>query len=329
MNISSSVNKQLVYFLTVLTILGLHSCSSVMKCDVYGHPGTKIYKYDGTYVGTINHSGKAELKLSRKQKYDLLYAKESDDSPIIPIGLNYDKRANNEVGLGLLAVIGAPFTIGLSAWQYDQYIKDNEDVKDQLKLCKQQSSNTDLTKLVYSSSNPLDEIKALPVKQHKHGKHGKTKDIAIPWINKDGSITKVTSVESHIALIDEKPRSLSIGEDLRITFSFFEDNSVEESGYTSMDPTIKLSGTLNGDSNFKYRIKLNGLFRKDKDGGYSAKNKENNTVVRIIPKSPSQATLSFDYQMLSLDLIFDIDSFEEEPDINKDDFLQMLLNMSE
>lgn len=292
--------------------LSLNSCSSSMKCEIYGKNGTKIYNADGIYLGRIDGSGKANIKLPRDHRYDLLYAEETDDAPRIPIGLNYDKRGNQEALMGMLATIGAVPTLGISAYAASKYFS-YLDVKDQLKLNKRQSSNSDLSQMIYSSSRPVDEIKALPEKQHKHGNKSNKKLTEIPWINKDGCINTIVSVNAESNL-DNEPRNLKIGDNLKIAFLFFNADNHNNS-YSTSNPIIKISGTLN-DGDFNYIIALNNNFKKV-DDGYLTTCKNDNSPVKIIQKNASQSALTFSTSYgICLNFLFANDSFETDNDVD-------------
>lgn len=346
MKILSSLNKSLVYLLAASTILGFNSCSSVMKCDIYGKTGTKIYQTNGDWIGTIDNSGKAQIKLSRKKKYDFFYAQESEGSPIIPIGLNYNKRSNQEFLGGLLSIICLPVTVGISVYKCEQYFTQNEDVKDQLKLLKRQNSNTDLSKLIYNSSDPIEEIKALPPKQHKKGKQEKQvkginhKNFEIPWINKDGCITKVLACYVGDELGSKsKKYKMNIGEDFKIAFSHFEKDESDvgkddgEKDVFSIlsfsNPTINFSGTLEGSPDFDFTIELKNIFKDDGKNGYMTRINENDSIVLISRESSSHAGIFFHLDNeTNITFIFDVNSFEEEENtITRYDVLNMFQNL--
>lgn len=301
---SRYINNLIQFLIVIFSTFYLNSCSSVLTCEVQGKPGTEIYRLNGNYLGIIDGSGKTKIRLPRNYRHDMIYAKETRNSPIIPIGLNYSKRANMEFLAGTASLIAVPVTFGLSVYGMSKYY-DYADVKDLLKLNKQQNSNTDLTKLIYSSPNPIDEIKNLPVRQHKHGKKSNKKNTETSWINKNGSIKKIS--KAYVDLIGDK-KDIKISDDLKIEFSFFEDfdNKMLDKSY--FPPTILFSGTINNEK-FNYTINLKETF-KEEESGYLAINKKDNSPVKIISLSPDQSLLSFEYQTFLFNFVFDINSFE-------------------
>lgn len=163
------MKKSIISSLILCIVLtSLTSCSSWMKCTVQGEPGTQILNTYGDLLATIPQSGATEIKLKRKdRKKDFLLTRQTPESPIIPMGLNYDKRnmAGREAACYWSSVVALPL-FWIPILVYGNYT-DNYDVSDELKLSNTQSANSDLNNLVMNASLPTDEIKAYSPREYK------------------------------------------------------------------------------------------------------------------------------------------------------------------
>lgn len=297
-----NLEKFCAIILTSVILLNTTSCSSVMKCTVYGKPGTTIYMPNGTSLGEINSSGKVKIEIPRQNgRHDLLYAKESSNSPVIPMGLDYDKRNSNELKMFLACLFIYP-TLTISFWSTYNYINDNPDVEDKLKLHKIQNSNTDLAGLIYNSSSPYEEIKALDVKEHKSGNSrnskASSKNLDLSWLDMSGEISDVSSVT-----ITNK------GKDYQIPFSgtIFYDIETRDGR-----PIITISGVSGKEKqDISFKLNLASQFRKKGDS-YVSKEEFDKTEIKIVPDGKGNAILSFIEEGTEIKFHFDPNSFEEK-----------------
>lgn len=294
MRLNNIVKSFISWLLLSAIIVSSSGCSSKMKCMVYGKPGTTIYNSFNEKVGQIGSSGSGEVILDRNRRQDLLYARDNETSNIFPIGLDYDKR-HNEFREAMLGIFLFP-TAGLAGIGYLNYLY-NDDVFDQLKLRKKQTTNQDLATIIYASSNPVDEIRALKPKEIKSGRTKESKaNFSLPWINKEGEITELTTI-SIITDRGKKPQSFNGS----LRFYYLEDNT---------NPMIRIKGALQNGSELNYPIALATQFKKDKEG-YSAKEKDSNAVIKIVPLKDGSAALSFYMDKVNVEIAFNSDSFKE------------------
>lgn len=156
MNNNDLGTRGLLWMCIMALMFGVSSCSSTMKCTVYGSPGTEIYYPNGNYIATIPPMGKCKIKLERSRT-DLLLTRQSEGSPMIPMGLDYNRRKNIWFVETMNALFIVP-TVCLSTLAYLDYV-DKGDVACEVALRSRQQVNSDLNNLVTASSNPIDEIR--------------------------------------------------------------------------------------------------------------------------------------------------------------------------
>lgn len=248
------------FIILALTIFILSSCSSTMKCTVYGEPYTKIYTSKGDYLGEISSSGSTNLSINRKNRHDFLLSRQSSTSPLIPIGLDYSKRS-----MGFRNFCTAFFslpTLCIATVPYANYL-DNLDVDDELKLNAKQSSNQDLEQLMLSSSKPVDEINRLTIKTKSGNQNKKTSSIDPSLFNRTGEYSDLKSMS---ILKDGEKLSLEI------TGTIFFDFT-----YDSL-PIISISAKSGDKLEYNYDIPLETPFYK-KGTKLLSKDEDNNEVV--------------------------------------------------
>lgn len=295
MRINSQLNKLLSGLLLIAIVISCCGCSSKMKCVVQGKPDTTIYNTNHDKVGYIDNSGFGEVVLDRHMKHDFIYARENSNSPIIPIGLNYDKR-HNEFRSTKMWITLFP-SVGLSALAMGDYEGNNGDVADELKLHKQQTANQDLASLIYSASTPIEEIQTLKPRQTKSGRSTEpSSNFALSWINQDGKISKLTSLSIVTNAVKKSQ-------------SFKGTIDIYHLGENSR-PMIRIKGRLGNGSELNYTIHLASPFKKVRNA-YIAKEKESNADVKIYPSTDGTAILSFSMNGLNVELAFNPDSFKE------------------
>ncbi len=306
----------MIWVSLTVSIFAFWGCSGTMKCVVNGQPGAAIYDSYDNIVGVIGPTGTGEVKLNRAQSHDLLYTMESDTSPKIPLGLNYGRRRN-----GFRQFMGglcAPLTFCYSILATVGYIYNNEDVSDELKLNKRQSSNTDLTSVIQNSSNPIDEIKAYKPKARKGATSIKSNNTSntLSWINEEGEVSELKSIS--LATIIEENTQPFTG-----TISFYYPDIANDNKLR-----IRIQGILDG-SEFKYSISLKTPFKK-MNGGYEATEKETDSPIKISLLKDGLAKLSFNYEIFEVGIIFNSSSFnKKEISPSKYDYLERLLDAFE
>ncbi|MCM1451199.1 MAG: hypothetical protein NC102_02990 [Clostridium sp.] len=288
----------LFIFLATIFIIGLEGCSSKMNCLVYGKPGTEVYDSKNQWLGTIDNDGKTKIVLNRKERHDFVYTKEGKDTPIMPIGLNYDKR--NNTFRDIMAGVTCFPTIYISAAAWNNYHK-NADVEDGLKLHKRQNTNEDLMLMVNSSTNPYDEIRSLNVKSHKFGRLRneeknkiETKTNDLEWINTDGEVKEIKSFGIEV---NNQSKSQS-----------FKGNIVFDFSTDPKNPVIKIKGKLKNGKIFSHNIELNKLFKKS-GSKYFATEKHEKTSVEITPLDNGNAMLTFELNETPVKIMFNPKSF--------------------
>ena len=77
----------------ILACIILASCSTTQKITVSGYAGTEIYTPDLTKVGTIDNTGKAQIKLDSDDYYAFLLSKSTGSNELIPFALDYRKSS--------------------------------------------------------------------------------------------------------------------------------------------------------------------------------------------------------------------------------------------
>lgn len=77
----------------ILACIILASCSTTQKITVSGYAGTEIYTPDLTKVGTIDNTGKAQIKLDSDAYYAFLLSKSTGSNELIPFALDYRKSS--------------------------------------------------------------------------------------------------------------------------------------------------------------------------------------------------------------------------------------------
>ena len=92
-----------LFYATIIVLLGLSftSCSSTVDFTVHGRPGSIIYSPTNEQLATIDHDGKAKVKVDRKKFYPYLLSKSSNAEEPIPFALNYQGRSTfgHQVGV--------------------------------------------------------------------------------------------------------------------------------------------------------------------------------------------------------------------------------------
>lgn len=293
----------LIFTILAISVLLNSSCSSTMKCTVYGEPNTKIYTSSQGYLGEIPSSGSLKIAVNRqKKRHDFLLAKRSSESPLIPIGLDYSKRSNTIRSIFAYLFFFPTFS---TSWIcYGNYCMDNYDVNDLLKLNSKQSSNQDLEQLILSSSKPVDEINRLTIKTKSSNKNKKTSSIDPSLFNRTGEYSDLKSMS---ILKDGEKLSLEI------TGTIFFDFT-----YDSL-PIISISAKSGDKLEYNYDIPLETPFYK-KGTKLLSKDEDNNEVV-IESTGNDYYVITYTANGALFNLEFNSKSFkEEEPNI----FLQMM-----
>lgn len=312
MQINNKFKKFISCFFLSAIIICSCGCSSKMRSVIQGRPGTTIYDSFNNKVGYIGESGVGEIELNRRVRHDLLYARENATAPIIPIGLNYDKR-HNEFRTTMTLITMIP-TIWITAYCYANY-RDNYDANDDLKLNKRQTTNQDLASIIDNSSNPIEEIRSLKPKQKKTSRSKSPKNnFSLLWINKEGEISELKSI-CIVTTTMNKTQSFAGS----ICFYQLDENT---------NPMIKIKGFLENGSELNYPIALIAPFRYDKNSNsYVAKDKVNNSDIKISPSDDGTAVLSFYMNGLNVKITFNPDSFKEDAFIpSKTDLFEMLFD---
>lgn len=84
-----------IFYISLITLLGLSSisCSSTVDFTVNGRPGTIIYSPTNQQLATIEHNGKAKVKIDRKKFYPYLLSKSANAEEPIPFALNFKGKS--------------------------------------------------------------------------------------------------------------------------------------------------------------------------------------------------------------------------------------------
>ena len=292
--------QKIIFLILIFVSFFFGGCSGVMKCNVYGTPGTKIYNSKGdSQIATIGPSGKVEIKLSRESLIPhMLYARETPSSPIIPFGLDYNKRNGNGLRAATAHILCLP-TLWISEaiwWKYMTYC----DVMDGLSLKKNQYVNNDLANLIANSADPLAEMRALPPREYRSGNTSKAskKNDEANFLNKSGVFKRLIRIISlNSATGTETERAAITG---TLTFSF---NS--KYGPNRM----VLNGKLKGHSKAtEIVVDIPSTFARQKDK-YTCKD-INGKSVELWRVPGGDWCVSFNYKGLILQVEFSPD-FEE------------------
>lgn len=164
-----------ILYTSLLFFIGLSftSCSSSVDFTVNGRPGTVIYSPTNQQLATIDHNGKAKVKVNRDKFYPYLLSKSSNSEEPIPFALNFKGNSSflHHVAFYTGAAVGtagaAVGTVGLCEGPDDgrdlalagfgtmivgwipaafvgTYLETNADVHHEFKYEKQQYTNEDL-----------------------------------------------------------------------------------------------------------------------------------------------------------------------------------------
>lgn len=308
--------KTCIIVASIISILFTSSCSSTMKCSVYGAPNSKIYNGDGKYLGTISSNGKCDVKLSRYKRYDFLLTQEAPDTPLIPMGLDYKARHNQfRDFMGILFCIP---TIWISGYAWMKY-GERADVQDALALRNKQYSNTNMSQLVMSSVNPIDEIRSIEPTAHKSGKSKKASNESSEksknesMINKTGEITVLKSFSIINPMNDKEVGKYDVTGTIRFI----------DFGQDSKNPVCCVNFKYKG-QNTIYLILKTRFKKKGKD--YIAESDENGKVT-ISFINNKEATISFWKDMGIFKFRFDPNSFKKEDEKDDDEFEDFMLDL--
>lgn len=303
----------IIFVLFLLSSFLFMGCSSTMKCTLYGAPNAEIYSSKGDLLGQISSSGNVQLSFSRKKKLpDLLMLKETSDSPLVPIGLDYSKR-NNTFRLTMLTLSIAPTlwiapAIGLKYFDYN-------DVDNGLKLNKRQQDNHDLVSMVQHASNPIEEIKRMQKLNVVQKQNSESTSVDLKLINRTGEYTEIAPIAQFL------PKKSNVYSDVSFKGTLFFNM---KGGMTN---SIKIYGELGVNKEpLNLFIRLKTPFKKN-GNFYQAEDDEGNKIT-ITGLNDGNYAISYNIGIGVIRLEFNPSSFvEKENTIDKKDILNEMLNI--